>query len=135
MRWACLSLLLFAGCAHVGADGKPISSMKWCARGPVKVERTSVGGAGHEVDSLGLAPAVRPCMPVLAADGAGDLEQMLFEITTNEFGSLTDVCLLGTTHPADSGFFECLDRELRRTRQRLPPSAKGEIWRLSTVFD
>ncbi len=121
MRRGCLALLIVAACVKRAPDGTVLRALPACETN------------GRSVQSRPLEDAVQPCMRLLSVEPA-DTSRSILGLSTDDQARITAVCLLGSTHDADSRFLNCVADQLERAAPALPPNARELVWTLNASY-
>lgn len=136
-RWVVAAgALVFAGCVSSRVvPGQPMSrlppGLAWCDAGASPVDRPEAGGSGHFPGS-----AFRGCRAVLFdEDPNAGLEswraKMVFGLTTDDAGRVTDVCLWSAELGDPVRFVSCIADVLRTYPAAMPARMKKDpytVW-------
>ena len=110
-----------------------LSCVKRAPDGTVLRRVPSCGAQGKSVRAKPLDEAVHPCMRLLSIEPV-DSSRTLLGLSTDADGRIAQICLVGSTHEADSRFLNCLVDQLERTSPVLPPNQKTLVWTVNVSY-
>lgn len=122
MRWVLPVLLCLSGCVKRAPDGTVLRRIPHCET------------QGRSVRARPLDEAVQSCTRLLAIEGS-DASRSLLGLTTDKAGRVSDVCIVGSTHDADSRFLNCVADQLLAASVALPPDQTTPlVWTLNLSY-
>jgi hypothetical protein len=121
MRRAVFLVLILVGCVKRAPDGSVLKALPACETN------------GKSVRARPLEDAVQPCMRLLSAEPT-DSSRSILGLSTDEQGRITTVCLLGSSHDADSRYLNCVADQLEKASPVLPPNARELVWTLNVSY-
>jgi hypothetical protein len=112
--------IAWAGCVKRAPDGTVLRRIPRCE------------SQGRSVRAKPLEEAVQSCMRLLSFDPV-DSSRTLMGLSTDENGKISTVCLVGSTHDADSRYLNCVADQLM-TVSAMPPSQQNLVWTLNVSY-
>lgn len=121
MRWRVVAVLILSSCVKRAPDGSVLKALPKCER------------EGQVVRARPLEDAVQSCLRLLSAEPV-DSSRSILGLSTDEQGRITTVCLLGSSHDADSRYLNCVADQLEHASPVLPPNQRELVWTLNVAY-